>query len=217
MKNLVLSALLIAVLFTLHSCNKETEQIATVSELTIINQNEISALETLQPEENMPTCFEYIFPVKVQIGKLEFIANNLDELNKLLSKGTTASSRPQLVFPIEVIILATAEKKTINSLQEYNALLKECGKDTRKGGPVVNNLNCFKYVFPLGVQLSDGSTIRVASQEELNKLLRATTTRGAAKLVFPFKVTLADGTEVTINNAKEYGRLLASCKKTRNG
>lgn len=218
MKNFNLYLLITLVGLMVYSCNKENELTRENSSYSLSQSNETSYLESLDPDEAMAECFEYVYPVKVKIGKDEFTANNADELKRLLSKNPTTTSRPVLVFPLQVIILATKETKTVRSQEELNALTKECNKKTRPGGggPIVINLRCFKYVYPLAIQLADGSMKRIASEEELIKTVKESKGRAAVKLVFPIKVIKSDGTELTINNESEYGRLQASCRKTRN-
>ncbi|MBK8242936.1 MAG: hypothetical protein IPK88_05895 [Saprospiraceae bacterium] len=78
---------------------------------------------------------------------------------------------------------------------------------------------CFTIVFPVQVQLHDG-TIKVINNEGVLRDLNLKTRRLAHKLksiinfVFPFEVILDDGTNSIITNKEELKLLLDSCNPT---
>ncbi|MCC6816430.1 MAG: hypothetical protein IT267_08475 [Saprospiraceae bacterium] len=212
----VLLTFISTILFAL-SCTKEIEQ-SGLQTNALAGSGTESIQNPTDPSES-PACYTYVFPIKVKIGNTEYTANNQAELDKLLGRGPTLSSRPLLVYPFDVIIVASRKQVTVNNPSELAAIQKECDR-TRKpttGGPVVHRLKCYKYVFPLQLALSDGSIKTVNSEEELNRLFRSTgSIRAGFRYVFPFKVLKSDGTEITVNNPQELARLDASCRRTRN-
>ncbi len=219
MKNLNVFFWALITTLTIFSCAKEQE-ISYLSTSNLIQTSDLSSIQFEDPAEGIAACYDFVFPIQVKVGSETQTANNIDELNRLLAKKPTSNVRSVIIFPITVIINSTQEKRVINSQEEYSALQKECAKNGRNpngGGPIVNRLSCFKYVFPLTVSLADGTTKEVSNQDELNAIIRVSKGRGEVKLTFPFKVMKEDGTELTISNRQELARLEASCRKARNG
>ena len=78
---------------------------------------------------------------------------------------------------------------------------------------------CFMPIFPLTLEFPDGSTLEVASKNELQASLRAyrQENRGNAerpKVQFPHEVELSNGSIVTVESREDVGELLKDCAES---
>ncbi len=72
---------------------------------------------------------------------------------------------------------------------------------------------CFRFVFPIQVQLRNGTLITAGDAEDLRAAYQQIiSTRARANFVYPFDVTLANGNTVTINNFPALRRLYRHCR-----
>lgn len=72
-------------------------------------------------------------------------------------------------------------------------------------------LGCLSINYAFGLLLSDGSTIEVFSDEELEAALNQTTPAVVTDFVFPLNVTTDDGENTQIDSIGELAILFASC------
>ncbi len=168
-------------------------------------------------------CYSLVFPLNVQVGTNVYSVNSQEELDKLMKRNPTTTSRAQILYPYSVKLNATGKIVEINSKEDLDKVLRNCTntkrdtvrRDTVRPKLDTGRLTCYKFVFPLTVKLNDGTLVTVKSQEELNRLRLATTTRKTYELVFPFDVVLANGNKITIHNQEEWNRLQQSCQNRR--
>lgn len=72
---------------------------------------------------------------------------------------------------------------------------------------------CFRFVFPIQVQLRNGTIIVAGDAEDLREAYRRITEAGAqANFIYPFEVELANETIVTIDNFLTLRRLYRACR-----
>ena len=92
-----------------------------------------------------------------------------------------------------------------------------------RGG--MGRFGCFELVFPVTVNLPDGTTAEVNSYDEMAQVFRAyyadSDHRGAGRpypsFEFPVSVISQDGELITLNNADEMRRLRLECANDRFG
>jgi hypothetical protein len=72
---------------------------------------------------------------------------------------------------------------------------------------------CFRFVFPIQIQLRNGTLITAGDAEDLRAAYQhITASRARANFVYPFDVELASGTTVTIENFRTLRRLFRACR-----
>jgi len=78
---------------------------------------------------------------------------------------------------------------------------------------------CYELIFPITVNLPDGTTTEVASYDELKETVRAwreanMDVRGRARFAFPFEVMTEDGEIITVENRQNLLELRRQCART---
>ena len=153
-------------------------------------------------------CYNYVFPLDVQVGRDKVTVNSQEELDKLLRKSPTSNERVQILYPYSVIVVATGVEMVINSERDLEVIRKNCS-DTKRD---TIRMACYTLAFPINVTLADGTTQTVNSLEELKALRKSSTTRVAFRIQFPFDVILANGNKITIATKEELNALETRCK-----
>lgn len=203
------------------SCEKENLE----NEVTA-NYSNHSSFKMGKPDGfGKPNCFEFVFPIAIEIaGETKEIAS-YEELSAL--RGNRSANkmvfgqRPSFVFPLQVIVEG-GEKIEVADGEALKALATSCGKGTRGKGPwfMRGESNCFEFVFPISIEFSDGETEEIASFEVLKTSIkdwRANKTDGEERpsLVFPLEVLTKDGETVNIADKTALQSLAKSCREGR--
>lgn len=77
---------------------------------------------------------------------------------------------------------------------------------------------CFRFVFPISVELADGTVLTAESNEDLREIVsRLSGASLGANFVYPFNVLLANDASVTIANFENFRRLQAFCMERDGG
>ena len=164
--------------------------------------------------EEEEDCFELVYPVTVQYPDGNTImANTEDELEQIFEdwedqNGEDSETYPTLVYPFQVL---DADSMTINveNMEQEVALWEQCYGDEFE--------ICFDVVFPVTVNLPDGTTTTADSEDALEDIYNAwleqhgDDTENCPEIAFPFDITLEDGITQTITNEEELDRVLENC------
>lgn len=77
---------------------------------------------------------------------------------------------------------------------------------------------CFRFVFPINVELADGTVLTAESNEDLRVIVRRLSGANlGANFVYPFNVLLANDASVIIANFENFRRLQAFCMERDGG
>jgi hypothetical protein len=166
-------------------------------------------------------CFEFVFPITInfpdstsaEVGSYEEMKETIKTWREA---HPDAETRPTLAFPLD-IMTEGGEIISLESRAELRRAIAQCIRNWAKKHPRFNN-PCFVVVFPMILEMPDGSIKTVDDREELKELLRALASirprpDKRPKLVFPITVKLKeDGSEVVVSNAEELAALKEDCR-----
>ncbi len=218
LKSLLAVALIGGSIFYLDSCAKDsTQDVQSTLALSASTTTDYVLADPGTSDEFAP-CFTYVFPLKVQVGKDVVTVNTQEELDKLLKRNPTTTSRVQILFPYTIKLTLSGEELEISNPKDLEKVLRNCDKTKRDTiHRDTMRMGCYSLVFPLTVKLADGTTQTVNSIDEFNALRKASTTRNGATIQFPFDVILRNGNTVTIKSIEELRELERTCKQRKPG
>lgn len=157
-------------------------------------------------------CFEFVFPIDFIMPDASSITLTSKEdwtlIKTWYEENPDITDRPELVFPVDVILKEDGSTQTLIDTDELNTVKDSCrrGKDKRK---------CFKLVLPVSFTMEDASVIEVNERADF-KLLREwkkanpdATVKPA--LNFPVDIVYKDETTATIIDQTEYEAAKDSC------
>ncbi|MEQ1744915.1 MAG: hypothetical protein ABMA02_05795 [Saprospiraceae bacterium] len=176
-------------------------------------------------------CFELVFPVSITLPNGTTVeVDSYDAIKQQLRTYFEANGgrRPRggmrnhlnFVFPISVVS-QDGDVITVEDEAALLALRAECGGTFGSHGPRghgQHGLSCFEIVFPITIELPDGTTQQADSRQAIHQIMRTWKqnnpgVQGRAKVVFPITVKMAsDGTLVTVNSREELRALKAGCQ-----
>ena len=158
-------------------------------------------------------CFEFVFPIDFIMPDDSVITlNSKDDWSLIRAwkeANPDATERPQLVFPVDIILKEDGSTQTLIDADELQTVKQNCrvGKDKRK---------CFKLVLPVSFTMPDGTVIDVNERvdfkqiREWHKANPDATEKGS--LNFPVDIEYRDGTTATIADQTEFDAAKDSCQ-----
>ena len=192
--------------------------------VTIETEEDLAALKEgcEGPGDRGPKCFKPIFPITFNFsdGTSATVADK-DEAKAALEAwkeaNPDATERPSIAMPYDVE-LKDGTIVTIASEEDLAALKETCGP--RPGGH--HGPKCFKPIFPITFNFSDGTSATVADKDEAKAALQAwkeanpdATERPT--IAMPYDVELQDGTVVTIASEEDLTALKEGCQAQGGG
>ena len=162
-------------------------------------------------------CVEFVFPLSVQLPNGDTkTAQNEEELidiyeawfEEILDGDEDEIEEfPTFVFPIEVIV-GDSTRLSIQSEEELEDIAFDCFDEFFE--------DCFEIVFPITINLPDGTSVVANSYEECEEIFEAWEEQHPdsdeePEIAFPIKVTLEDGTEKTVSSEEELEDLFDDC------
>ncbi len=184
------------------------------------------------------SCFEFVFPISYEMPDGNVISGNdrleiREQMGNWYTDNPDSEEEPKLIFPVDVIF-GDAEI-TLDGLQGLERLYAACqgdrgddrdGDDDRdddRGDDRDNDDRdqddeqepCFEFVYPLSLEMTDGSILTGDSREDLADMVAIwrqdnPDARGVGELVFPLDV-IFDDQQITLNSKEEVQRLRRSC------
>lgn len=219
MKLLFLPA--VCILALIAACNKSQEPIPPT---TTIDDAMDRYLFNLQDRTGVGPfgCFELLFPVNLSFS--DGTTPEVDSYNAMkqtmrtyFTATTTGFGDVSLVFPI-TLIAEDGQLIEVHNDDQLRALRSSCGGATfdhyESVGHSNRRLSCFELVFPITIQLPDGTTATADDRAALQTLIRENaTTIARPRFVFPITVKMTeDGSLVTVNSQDELRALKAGCE-----
>jgi hypothetical protein len=171
-------------------------------------------------------CFDINYPISINFpdGTTESV-NSDSTLENLIEQWYMTNGEdaddPSLVYPVDVT-LEDGTVQTISTDDELDDLLDECYYDDYDnyddyGHDGDYDDDCFSFVFPIEVQLPDGSTVSVNSEDDLDDIFDTyfdsvtDTTESYPMLVYPLSVIPSDSTTQQLNSEEELEALFENC------
>jgi hypothetical protein len=170
-------------------------------------------------------CFSIVYPVTLVFadGSTATVDSReaiREAIRAYVEENGRPQSRPQFEFPYDVE-LADGTVQTINSTEDFRALLEECGFEPGQrphfDRPFFLRNPCYSLVFPVTVEFPVGPTAVANNRQQLIRLMyrwnREFPNRPRQpRLQFPFEVELAeDGSIVTVENYADLLALTQEC------
>jgi invasion protein IalB len=182
--------------------------------LTVNNQEDVQAiLEDCQPDGNYGPCFRPVYPLTMVFpdGTTEEVDDRAAlrmAIRAWKEANPNSDERPAIQFPYDVT-LQDGTVVTVESADDVEALLEECGYDGRER-------LCFRPVFPLTIAFPDGNNATVENRFEFRMSIRVWVLENQdaeerPSIAFPYDVMLRDGTVLTIEDEDQLADLIASC------
>jgi hypothetical protein len=165
--------------------------------------NNISGRNANTPQDQL-FCFQFVYPLTLSYndGTVITVATEAGLLD-ILSAETETLFITGIAFPFQV--QQEGAITTIDDEAEFFALVEGCGFNTINDD--VLQFGCFQMVFPISVINSNGTTIVVNTQGELESMLIV---GDVVDLVFPFNVT-QNNEVIEINSLNELFDLYDEC------
>lgn len=158
-------------------------------------------------------CFEFVFPIDFIMPDDSVITLNSSDDWSLIrawkEANPDATERPQIVFPVDIILDEDGSTQTLIDVDELQAVKQNCrvGKDKRK---------CFKLVLPVSFTMPDATVIEVNERSDFKQVREwykanpDATEKGS--LNFPVDIEYRDGTTSTIADQTEFDAAKDSCQ-----
>jgi len=184
-------------------------------------------------------CFSIVYPVTLVFEDGTTAAVDgpqaiREALRAYVAENGRPGSRPEFEYPYDVE-LEDGTIQTLNSKEDFLALLQECGFEPGNGRPGFGRPGfggpgpdrpfflrpnpCYSLVFPVTVEFPNGRSLEVDNRAELLRLIRRWNKKfehrpRRPRLQFPFEVELSeDGTLVTIEDIEGLRELLQGCRE----
>lgn len=170
-------------------------------------------------------CFSIVFPVTLVFDDGSTAAVDGREaireaIRAYVEENSRPQSRPKFEFPYDVE-LADGTVQTINSPEDFRALLEECGFEPGQrphfDRPFFLRNPCYSLVFPVTVEFPVGPSVEVNNRQQLIRLMyrwnREFPNRPRQpRLQFPFEVKLSeDGSILTVEDYEDLLALTRDC------
>ncbi len=217
---ILISLLTLTALFTT-SCKKEIENADNstvhVKESATV-KSVISSLRSGPGQSNNGTasqvqvnnaidayfCFDFVYPISVVYndGSVQSLADD-NELSLAIVSQTDIYYIIDFVYPFDISQNGTTI--TINNEDDFTSAINSCLSFTNF---CLMQTTCFDFVYPISLEMTDGSVVTVNNQQEFDSLFTAASF--PVDIVYPFEVS-QNGTNQTISNAVEFQVLLDSC------
>ena len=181
-------------------------------------ENLINSCVTITPVTPSQTfCFEFVYPVSVEMNDgTSVTVNNDEEMDDLFINSTDQYYPVDMVYPFEVV--QDEETIIINNTVEFNALLDSCFGNISGGMllPAEAFNNCFSLNYPVDLILEDGSTVTVNNNTEYNNYIFAMNPPYVTDFVYDISITHFDGSTQVIHNINEFAEAINECYMNEN-
>ena len=189
--------------------------------VTVYSKEDVDAiLSDCNVEPPYGPCIRVVFPITLnypdgtgeEIADMQSLRDAIEAWNAAHPDDTT---RPEIAFPHE-IILPNGSTVTVDNKEQLAQFLRSC----REQRPFIPNLldnQCYQVIFPVSLELADGSTAEVAGYQAYLQFLQAWHRSHAMgdrppHIALPFDVLVnATNKVVTINEAADLIPILAKC------
>ena len=217
---ILISFLTITTLF-MTSCKKEIESIDNTEQVqesalvkSVIKSLRNGTSQSDNPAQDQITyaisnyfCFDFVYPISViySDGTVESLADD-SEFAQAIANQSNQNYIIDYVYPFDILQDGTIT--TINNETDFMDAVDDCFT-------LVNftlaQMSCFDLVYPVSVELSDGSIVTANTQQEFEALF-GSQNGSPVDMVYPFDI-IEDGVTITIQNMIDFQDALFSCDR----
>ena len=162
-------------------------------------------------------CYELVFPIGITLPDASTIEvasfeEAKEQIRAWKENNPDVDGRPQLAFPID-LINEDGEIITAENREQLLRIKKECRKDQVSQGAD----RCFKFVYPLSIELPNGDIKEIESGQQFKRIIKDWRNLNPdvdrkPRLVYPLEVLVRGQDEpVTVNSSEELRRLKDDC------
>jgi len=199
-------------LMTFISCQDEISQIIepTQGEALKVNANVTNLVQRTVTKDGSKdniidnaSCLQVQLPVTVTVNEIEINVNSEDDfevIEAVFDEFDDDSDHLEIFFPIE-IILSDYSKISINTQEELEALIEDCGGENEMD----DDIECLDFVYPISLSMYNSEnqltkTVQIENDEQFYKLIDDIDDNDIVVANFPISVILYDGSERNIEN-----------------
>ena len=213
-KILFLLTLIASVFF--YSCNKDNaNDIVTEKSLSLrmtlqeIKKSMSDSGKSSNTSDDSEMCFDFVYPITLSYNTGTIVVvNSFEEIVTLLETETEDNYLEGIAFPFQVISAPDGTITTINTEDDFNNLVVDCGYDTYDD--TMDDSDCFELIYPFSVVNLQNQVTVINNETELNNVLDSLDDNDHLLPVFPFSV-MQNGQIVVLNNEYELYELADSC------
>jgi hypothetical protein len=197
---------------TFISCQDEISQIIepTQGEALKVNANVTNLVQRTVTKDGSKdniidnaSCLQVQLPVTVTVNEIEINVNSEDDfevIEAVFDEFDDDSDHLEIFFPIE-IILSDYSKISINTQEELEALIEDCGGENEMD----DDIECLDFVYPISLSMYNSEnqltkTVQIENDEQFYKLIDDIDDNDIVVANFPISVILYDGSERNIEN-----------------
>ncbi len=169
-------------------------------------------------DEDRFECFEIVFPIGVTLPDGTVLrAADEDALESIFERWVNANpdseEEPTLIYPIQIVFEDIDRPVDINSSDELERAFNRCDSHDDRD-------DCFDIVYPVGVSLPDGTTVRAADEEALERIFERwfnanPTSDEEPTLLFPIQVIFDDNDRpIDVATEAELERIYERCEQS---
>jgi len=187
-----------------------------------------SGIDNEREENASEDCYTLLYPVSVMLPDgTTATADDAENLESIYSDwfevNPDSAQEPEFIFPLEVTVEDSDQILELNSYEELERLENFCQSDDDGNNDEGNSDEgnergeCFELVYPIGVDLPDGTSQRATNEEELEDIYDAwfdanPDSREEPSLIFPIQIILESvDRPVDVQSEAELERLYNRC------
>jgi len=164
-------------------------------------------------------CFTFDYPISLSDGNGNIVTVNDESEWETVFENGGEYDYFEIVFPLNVI-LTDGTAQTIEDEEGIEALYEDCfggqWEDPEDCDSTYIEELCFEFVYPINIELPDGSSVSVSDEENLFTTIYEFYEENPDSdedptLTYPIDVVLEDGTTATVNNEDELEEVFEEC------
>ena len=161
-------------------------------------------------------CFSFVYPITFITTTGNVTINSDDDFDAFWDTLDEVEDF-EVVYLFSIVFEDDGTTLMLNDDDELDEILEECyDEDDEEGEWCDEELDfsdCFEIVYPISLNLPDGSTATVNNDEELEATFEEVDEEDDVTLVYPISLTLtADNSTVVVNNDDEVDAILDDCE-----
>ena len=197
---------------TFISCQNEISQITEPAqgEALKVNANVTNLVQRTVTKDGSKdniidnaSCLQVQLPITVTANGLEINVDSeadFEVIEAVFDEFDDDSDHLEISFPIE-IILSDYTKITINTHDELEALIEDCGSENEMD----DDIECLDFVYPINFSMYNSEnqlteTVKVENDEQFYNFVSDIDDSDIVVINFPISVILYDGSERNIEN-----------------
>lgn len=151
-------------------------------------------------------CFDFVYPISViyNDGGVQSFSND-NEFAQAIVDQTQSHYIADFVYPFDVSL-----NGSITTIHNDTELMDAIDACTPLEDFTLSQMSCYELVFPVSVEMSDGSIATATNQQEFEALFGSTSVY-PVDMVYPFEI-IEYGNTITITNSVDFQVMLYNCR-----